>query len=83
MARNLNSLMSTRVATFSSTEVTADTDIGTYPISSDVTVYSNTGGVYKLSTMSDALAAFNSNKLVTFYYDKDPDEGGCIRIIVY
>ncbi|HML37082.1 MAG TPA: S-layer homology domain-containing protein [Bacillota bacterium] len=83
MARNLNSLMSTRVDTFSSTEVTADTDIGTYPISSDVTVYSNTGGVYKLSTMSDALAAFNSNKLVTFYYDKDPDEGGCIRIIVY
>lgn len=82
-ARNLSSLLSTRVDTFDSAQITTDTDIGTYPISTDVTVYSNTGGSYKLSTMSDALKTFNSNKLVTFYYDKDPDEGGCIRIIVY
>jgi len=82
MIRNLNS-MSTKVKTFSSSQITVNDDIGTYPVSANVAVYTNASEGYKVSTLSAALTAFQSKKLVTFYYDKDPKEGGCIRVIVY
>jgi hypothetical protein len=33
--------------------------------------------------VSDALKAFQAKKMVTFYYDKAPKEGGCVRVIIY
>lgn len=68
---------------FSGAKVVIDDDIGTYPISADVDVYSYTNGVYKPSTLSAALTAYQSKKSVSFYFDKDPDDGGCIRVIVH
>ena len=80
--RNLDATGS-RIKSFSSSQVVIDDDIGTYPVSANVSVYTNSLGSYKTSTLSDALAAYKSNKTVSFYYDKDPDEGGQIRVIVY
>ena len=75
--------LSTKVKTFNSAQITADDKIGTYPVSADVSVYTTSTGSYKLSTLSEALKAFQAKKMVTFYYDKDPKEGGCVRVIVY
>ena len=74
---------STRIKSFTSSQLMVDDDIGTYPIFSNVAVYSESSGNYKLSTLSAALSAYQSKKAVTFYYDKDPDDGGCIRVIVH
>lgn len=82
MISNLYS-MSTKVKTFNSLQITVNDNIGTYPVSANVAVYTNASGGYKVSTLSAALTAFQSKKLVTFYYDKDPKEGGCVRVIVY
>lgn len=82
MIRNLTAAGS-RTKSFSSSQAVIDDDIGTYPISADVDVYSYSSGTYKASTMSAALSAYKSNRSVTFYYDKAPEKGGCIRIIVH
>lgn len=71
------------VKSFKTSQVAADDKIGTYPISSNTAVYSESSGTYKSSTLSAALAAYQANKNVTFYYDKNPAEGGCIRVIVH
>ncbi len=71
------------IKSFNGSQVVIDDDIGTYPISADVDVYSYTNGTYKPSTLSAALAAYQSKKSVSFYFDKDPDTGGCIRVIVH
>ncbi len=82
---NMNNLykLSTNIKTFSSEQITVNDDIGTYPVSADVSVYSSTSSSYKVSTLSEALTAFRSNQHVTFFYDKDPKEGGCVRVIIY
>ena len=82
MIKNLDSTGS-KVLTFNSSQIIVDDDIETYPISANVAVYSNTSGTYKASTLSAALSAYQSKKSVTFFYDKDPEKGGCIRVIVY
>lgn len=82
MIRSLSGL-STKVKTFNSAQITVNDDNGVYPIYADVTVYEKTSSSYQVSTLSEAMAAFQSKQLVTFYYDKDPKEGGCIRVIVY
>lgn len=82
MIRNLTAT-GTRIKSFNSTQVSVDDDIGTYPISGNVSVYTKTSTTYKISTLSAALSAYQSNKTVSFYYDKDPAAGGQIRIIVY
>ena len=74
---------SSRIKSFTSSEIIVNDNIGTYPISANVAVYSTASGSYKLSTISDAMAAVKANKMVNFYYDKDPDRGGCIRVIVH
>lgn len=72
------------VKSFNSSKIVVNDDTGTYPVSANAAVYSySAGSGYKISTMSAALSAFQSKKNVTFYYDKEPDEGGCIRVIVY
>ena len=81
-AKNLTATGS-RTKSFSASQAVIDDDIGTYPISSTVGVYSYSSGVYKPSTLSAALSAYQTNKSVTFYYDKEPEKGGCIRIIVH
>ncbi|MDD3168484.1 MAG: hypothetical protein PHC91_03345, partial [Eubacteriales bacterium] len=82
MMKNLIST-GTKVKTFSSTQITVSDDIGTYPVSANAAVYQYASGRYKASTLSDAMAAFQSKKQVSFFYDKDPNTGGCIRVIVY
>ena len=77
------SSLSTKVKTFSSAQITVNDSIGTYPIFANVSVYEKTSSGYNISTLSAAIAAHQSKKLVTFYYDKEPIEGGCIRVIVY
>lgn len=72
-----------RTKSFSASQAVIDDNIGTYPISAGVGVYSYSSGVYKPSTLSAALSAYQTNKSVTFYYDKEPEKGGCIRIIVH
>ncbi len=80
--KNLYSV-GTKVKTFTGSQVTVDDDIGTYPVSADVAVYTNASGSYKASTLSAALTAFQSKKSVSFFYDKNPEDGGCIRVITY
>jgi hypothetical protein len=75
--------LSTKVKTFNSAQITVNDENGTYPLSADVSVYTTASGGYKLSTVSEALKAFQAKKMVTFYYDKDPKEGGCVRVIIY
>lgn len=82
MIKNLISV-GTKVKTFNSAQITVSDDIGTYPVSPDVAVYTNASGSYKVSTLSAALTAFQSKKQVSFFYDKEPKAGGCIRVIVY
>lgn len=82
MIRNLTSV-GTKVKTFNSAQITVNDDIGTYPVSANVAVYTNATGSYKASTLSAALTAFQSKKTVSFFYDKDPKQGGCVRVIVY
>lgn len=82
MIKNLYSL-STKVKTFNSAQITVNDSIGTYPLSADVTVYTKGSGSYKVSTLSEALKAFQAKQMVTFYYDKAPKEGGCVRVIIY
>ncbi|HWQ78852.1 MAG TPA: S-layer homology domain-containing protein [Anaerovoracaceae bacterium] len=72
-----------KVKNFDSAHVTSGGDIATYPVSANVEVYSGSSGNYQLSTMDAALAAYQAKKSVSFYYDKDPKRGGCIRIIVH
>lgn len=72
-----------RVKSFNSAHVVIDDDNGTYPISASVSVYANSSGSYNISTLSAALDAYNLNKSISFYYDRDPSEGGQIRVIVY
>ncbi len=73
----------TKVLKFSSTTLTVNDDIGTYPISADVAVFHLSSGTYKASTLTDAISAWNSNKTVKFYYDEKPINGGQIRVIIY
>ncbi|HVI40896.1 MAG TPA: S-layer homology domain-containing protein [Anaerovoracaceae bacterium] len=80
MIRNLSSVR--KVKTFSGSQITVNDDIGTYPISADVAVYTKSGD-YKVSTLSAAMTAYQAKEMVTFYYDKAPKEGGCVRVIVY
>lgn len=75
--------LSTKVKAFNTLQITVNDDIGTYPLSADVSVYTTSSGGYKLSTVSEALKAFQAKKMVTFYYDKAPKEGGCVRVITY
>ncbi len=82
LIKNLDSV-GTKVKTFNSSQITVDNDTGTYPLSANVAVYTNASGSYKASTLSAALTAFQSKKQVSFYYDKDPEKGGCVRVIVY
>lgn len=82
MIKNLTSV-GTKIKTFNSAQITVSDDIGIYPVSPDVAVYTNASGTYKVSTLSAALTAFQSKKQVSFFYDKDPKAGGCIRVIVY
>lgn len=82
LMKNLYSV-GTKVKSFTGSQVTVDDDNGVYPVSADVAVYTNSSGSYKASTLSAALTAYQSKKSVSFFYDKDPDEGGCIRVIVY
>lgn len=82
MIKNLASV-GTKVKTFTGAQITVSDNISTYPVSTDVAVYSNTSGSYKVSTLSAALEAFRSKKQVSFFYDKEPSEGGLIRVIVY
>lgn len=72
-----------RVKNFSSAAVLSGDDIGSYPISANVAVYYGSSGNYKVSDLSSALSAYQAKKMVTFYYDKDPKEGGCIRVIIH
>ncbi len=80
--KNLSRL-STKVTAFNSVQVTVNDSTGVYPISADAAVYENTSSGYRISTLSEALTAFQSKRLVTFCYDKDPKEGGCVRIILF
>lgn len=82
MITNLSGL-STKVKTFDGAQITANDKIGTYPLSADVSVYTTSSGTYRQTTVSEALKAFQAKKMVTFYYDKDPKEGGCVRVITY
>jgi len=82
LIKNLDSV-GTKVKTFNSSQITVDDDTGTYSVSANVAVYTNATGSYKASTLSAALTAFQSKKSVTFFYDKDPEDGGCVRVIVY
>jgi hypothetical protein len=82
MIKNLYSL-STKVKAFNGAQITVNDSVGTYPLSADVTVYTKGSGSYKVSTLSEALKAFQAKQLVTFYYDKAPKEGGCVRVIIY
>jgi hypothetical protein len=75
--------LSTKVKTFNGAQITVNDDVGTYPLAADVSVYANASGGYKVSILSEALKAFQAKKMVTFYYDKDPEEGGCVRVITY
>lgn len=70
------------VKSFSSSQIVVDDDIENYPVSADVDVYTASASEYKASTLSAALAAYQSKKAMTFYYDKDPEDGGCIRVII-
>lgn len=81
---SLSNLKSTsiRVKSFTSSQLVVTDDIGTYPISANVAVYTGSSGNYKLAAMSDAIAAYTAKKVVNFYYDKDPERGGCIRVII-
>ena len=69
--RNLTAT-STRIKSFTTTQIVVTDDIGTYPISADVTVYSGTSGNYKVSTLNAAMDAYKNKKVVSLYYDKDP-----------
>ena len=72
------------IKSFNGSQVVVNDDIGIYPVSADAAAFTYTsGGGYKASTMSAALSAYQSGKTVTFYYDKEPSEGGQIRVIVY
>jgi hypothetical protein len=82
MIRNLTGL-STKVKTFNASQITVNDTIGVYPVSANVAVYVKDSGSYKLSTLSDAMKAFQAKTMVTFYYDKAPKEGGAIRVIIY
>lgn len=73
----------TKVKAFNTMYVTSGDDTGTYPVSANVAVYTGSSGSYTLSTLNAALAAYQSKKSVSFYYDKDPERGGCIRVIVH
>ena len=74
----------TKVKTFASSQLTVEDKIGGYPVSADVAVYTKASGSYEISKLNDALEAFRSDKKqVSFYYDKEPEQGGCIRVIVY
>lgn len=72
-----------KIKNFTATELTVNDTIGTYPISSNVVVYSKATGSFKLSTLSEAIAAYQNKTSVSFYYDKEPSRGGCIRVIVH
>jgi hypothetical protein len=80
--KNLSSIRKS-VKSFTTSQLVVNDDVGTYPISANVVVYSRDSGSFKLSDMSAALEAFNNKETVSFYYDKDPDRGGCIRVIVH
>lgn len=82
LIRNLDSVGGS-VKGFNSSRIVVDDDIGTYPVSANVSVYTNTAGSYQSSTLSAAQSAYQSNKMVSFYYDKLPSKGGQIRVIVY
>ncbi|MDD4565984.1 MAG: S-layer homology domain-containing protein [Eubacteriales bacterium] len=73
----------TQVKSFDAAYVTSGGDTGTYPISANVEVYSGSSGSYELSTIDAALEAYKSKQMVGFYYDKDPEKGGCIRVIIH
>ncbi|MDF3001045.1 MAG: S-layer y protein [Bacillota bacterium] len=81
----INSLKPTgsKLKSFTSTELIIDDSVGVYPISANVVVYSKATGSYKLSTLSEAIAAYQNKTSVSFYYDKEPSRGGCIRVIVH
>jgi hypothetical protein len=81
----INSLKPTgsKLKSFTSTELIVDDSVGLYPISANVVVYSKATGSYKLSTLSEAIAAYQNKTSVSFYYDKEPSRGGCIRVIVH
>jgi hypothetical protein len=72
-----------KIKNFTAAELTVNDTIGTYPISSNVVVYSKATGSFKLSTLSEAIAAYQNKTSVSFYYDKEPSRGGCIRVIVH
>lgn len=82
MIRNLYGI-STKAKTFNSAQITVNDSVGIYPLSADVAVYTKESGSYKVSTLSEALNAFQAKKMVSFYYDKAPKEGGCVRVIIY
>lgn len=81
--RNLISIYDSKVKSFNSEQITLKDDSAIYPVSAEVAVYTKGTGSYQVSTLSAALAAFQSKQMVTFYYDKSPKDGGCIRVIVY
>jgi hypothetical protein len=72
-----------KIKNFTAAELTVNDTIGTYPISSNVVIYSKATGSFKLSTLSEAIAAYQNKTSVSFYYDKEPSRGGCIRVIVH
>ena len=75
--------LTTKVKSFNSAQITVNDAVGTYPVSANVAVFTKASGAYKSSAISDAIKAFQTKNMVTFYYDKAPKEGGCIRVIVY
>ncbi|QOX65041.1 S-layer homology domain-containing protein [Anoxybacterium hadale] len=81
MIRNLTAT-SSRMNDFTLTELKVDDDTETYPVSANVAVYSKSSGNYTLSSISAAMDAYQSGKSLSFYYDKAPNRGGCIRVIV-
>jgi len=56
-----------------------DEDDKEYPLSEDVKVFLQDGGTYKHITLEDAL---ESDYTFTAYYDKTPEKGGRIRVII-
>lgn len=75
--------LTTKVKAFNASQISVNDSVGTYPLSADVAVFTKVSGVYKLVDVNDAIKAFQAKQMVTFYYDKVPKEGGCVRVIVF
>jgi hypothetical protein len=72
-----------QVKSFTAASVTSGGDTASYPVSANVAVYKGFSGDYEVSTLAAALTAYQSKQSVSFYYDKDPERGGCIRVIIH